>query len=152
MKPPHFSQRNNSKIWEERKKKYIKKKPHNTKSVPLLLSGLKIPCSSQNHCSPFNLFNLCPPTSTKTSRGFTQNSLFSVIPAAVFVLVPREGRVRFPTGAPAASRHIPGEDEVRDVVLGKATGNRENSRKCSNPAFLGEKALPWPRQTGGARM
>lgn len=131
-----------------------KKAPHNTESVSLLLSGLKIPGSSQNHCSPFNLFIFVLLPQQKRAQDLPKIAFSPSFPQLCLSWYPGKAGwdSRRAARAPAASRHIPGEDEVRGVVLGKATGNRENSKKCSNPAFSGRKTLSRPRQTGGGRM
>lgn len=150
MKPPRFSLQKNPKFEGK------KKKPHKSQAcfrAPLWVENTQL--EPRPLCSPFSI-PLCPPTSTKMNPESTQNSRLvwaaagcPVAPAAVFVLVsgqaepgPRTLRwdSRRAARTPAASRHALGEDEVRDVVLGKATGNGENSRKCSNPVFLGESS------------
>lgn len=119
----------------------------------MLCSGLQIPGSSQNHLLSIRSVHLCPPTSTNTSSGSTQNSLWCSQPrhSRSWICLGTQGRLSpgcgrwggIPDGRLTHRQH-PGAHRGRMrsgiVVLGKATGNGENSRKCSNPVFLGESS------------
>lgn len=123
----------------------------------MLRSGLQIPGSSQNHLLSIGSIHLCPPTSTNTSTGSTQNSLWCSQPPPApsfpqLCLSWYPGKAESGPWAPGwdsrraahaspAARRAPGEDEVRNCCSWEGNRKRrENSRKCSNPAFLGESS------------